>query len=184
MGWDFWHKDSGSTPKEEIVRHLRRGEENPVVDIAMIGQVAYIAYHEPTGAITGVVILTSQPKRDYFNFGIKVIGEEMGPCEDHCPARILNQLTPLTDIPRNMYDAADWRARCRANLAQKKHATALKPGDRVTFAEPLSFGKYGHFQTFTYQKEGRQSLFVTDTQLPCRITRWRERDFTVASVSS
>lgn len=71
--------------------------------------------------IWAFVFLTSVNRKDYFNFAYKDMDETMGPCEDACPASILDLLSP-TDSEW----ATAWRNRCRANIESKKLPTALK----------------------------------------------------------
>lgn len=81
--------------------------------------------------------------RGYHGFCYKDMDETMGPNEAHCPAKILDLLTP-TD---NEY-ADEWRARCRKNLevaAELKKGIApgvvLQYGDRhFTVTEKLPRG--------------------------------------------
>lgn len=67
------------------------------------------------------VVLTHTNNRDYFNFGVKTMGESSGPCEDHCPASILSLLSPTDSEYAN-----NWRERCRKNIEAKKDPHALK----------------------------------------------------------
>lgn len=67
------------------------------------------------------VVLTHTNSRDYFNFGVKTMGESSGPCEDHCPASILSLLSPTDSEYAN-----NWRERCRKNIEAKKDPHALK----------------------------------------------------------
>lgn len=63
----------------------------------------------------GAVVILLKYTRDYFNFGYKDMGEEMGPYEAHCPASILDKLTPTDSEYAN-----EWRAKCRENLVARK----------------------------------------------------------------
>jgi hypothetical protein len=57
----------------------------------------------------------------------KPISEDMGPAEDRCPERILDQLTE----PSNQH-AREWRQRCRARLARPRP----RQGQTVIFVRP------------------------------------------------
>jgi hypothetical protein len=196
VGWDFWNKPQTMTTKEAIVKDLEREDgTSPVVDISVVGTVGYVAYRTREDTIVGVVVLTAR-QRGHFNFGTKMMDEHMGPYNFDCPARILDKLSPLpaeavakaeTPEPTDFREyeggdvsAARWRKKCRERAAQKKEAVQLQPGDTIIFPEPLSFGKYGTYSRFTYQKMGNRTVFVpVDTNLPCTITHWRLRQFTV-----
>ncbi|HEY4894760.1 MAG TPA: hypothetical protein VII01_01605 [Solirubrobacteraceae bacterium] len=97
----------------------------------------------------------------------KPIGEDMGPAEDRCPARILDLLTE----PSNDY-ARQWRARCRAQLAKPMPAK----GQRVLFANDLSFTNGEMHASFVYEGGSR---FRAANGTRCHISKWRERDFTL-----
>jgi len=66
--------------------------------------------------VLGVVVLTSRRG----GFGWKEMSEDMGPYESHCPAGILAMLSPVEEIGGY---AAEWRARCFANLAARRERT-------------------------------------------------------------
>lgn len=106
-----WRND---TRKAEVVRS------------AMVGGTYYAAV-KVTILSTGetetfaAVVLTHTNSRDYFNFGVKTMGESSGPCEDHCPASILSLLSPTDSEYAN-----NWRERCRKNIEAKKDPHALK----------------------------------------------------------
>jgi hypothetical protein len=65
--------------------------------------------------------LTHTDSREYFNFGVKSIGETGGPLYYDCPASILSLLSPTDD----KY-AIEWRNRCKERIEEKKRPTALK----------------------------------------------------------
>lgn len=97
-----------------------------VVRSAMVGSTYYAAIkitELSTGEAetTAAVVLTHTNSRDYFNFGVKTMGEASGPCEDRCPASILSLLSPTSDEY-----AIKWRERCRANIEKKKDPHSLK----------------------------------------------------------
>ena len=75
--------------------------------------------------------------REGFIFGYKDMSESMGPCEDSCPAKVLDLLTPTDNT-----HALDWRTRCRARLAERAKRNA-KPtprlGDVVILSAPPLF---------------------------------------------
>lgn len=70
--------------------------------------------------VWAAVFLTSVDSRAYVNFAYKDMDETVGPCEDKCPAAILNLLSP-TDHEW----AIAWRERCRKNIEARKNPNAL-----------------------------------------------------------
>jgi hypothetical protein len=131
MGWTTcnakYYKNDGKVDRKAECDALYTWEtdvkEISVVKSRMVGSVYYgaIRVHMKSGDIpdivTGTVVLTNsgEYKNDWFNFGYKSIGEDMGPTESNCPKSILDLLTP-TD---NEFAIA-WRKRCRENLGKKK----------------------------------------------------------------
>jgi hypothetical protein len=118
MGWTYFQ----ATARKRSLDILR-DELNSLefIDAEQIGRTIYAAvkYPRTTSArfdvfteperVFGLVVLIS---RRNGQFGYKDMGEEMGPYESACPARILDKLT--TPAP-NEY-ARQWRERCRANI--------------------------------------------------------------------
>lgn len=104
--------------------------------------------------------------------------EQMGPTESDCPAGILDRLTPTT----SEYALA-WRARCRANLAQRKLRAAKptpRPGQTIVFTEAMRFSDgrdRTRFEVIANPK-GRVPLFRDpETRAICRIPSFRTRDY-------
>lgn len=97
------------------IETLKRGKEQP--DNSYI----YEDIPEAERKTWAAVFLTSTDSREYYNFSYKDMSEDMGPCEDRCPASILSLLSP-TDYEY----ALAWRERCRANIEKKKDPHALK----------------------------------------------------------
>lgn len=133
MGWDYTHATHYTAKgtidrKAEIDEHFNWNSPKTEVEIVksyMVGSTYYAALrvtNKETGniEITAEVVLTRTDSREYFNFGMKSISEDMGPAEDRCPASILKLLSP-TD---NEY-AIDWRERCRKNIEAKKNPHTL-----------------------------------------------------------
>ena len=101
----------------------------------------------------------------------------MGPCEDGCPAQILDLLTP-TDSKF----AQDWRERCRANLARR--ARKLSDGDRIRLDAPVTFSDGHVAQEFVVCKRKR-SLLLRDPANGSfyRISRLMERGWSIVPVT-
>lgn len=111
------------------------------------------------------------------HFGYKDMDESMGPCEDNCPAHILDLLT-LTDKEH----ALDWRRRCRANL--ERRARKIDDGDRIKLASPLTFTD-GHVgEEFIVVKRGRRLSFRDpETRVGYTISRFMQREWTIVPVT-
>ena len=127
MGWSFMHRYSGYTNEEFFKQEFGRD----VLAVAGTLHEVYLACKLKDGRVIGVVCLTKwAPKdRDGFNYGYKDMTEDMGPCACNCPAKILDL---LTDPPCNEW-AAEWRAKCRANLAKKAVMSKIKVAAGVEF---------------------------------------------------
>ncbi len=149
MGWLFMRSLEGyATPKAYLdaqFTYARPEGTARVLRSALVGLTTYYAAVEHIRTSDGerevwaLVCLVRYNRRDRegFIFGYKDMSESMGPSEDSCPAAVLDLLTP-TD---SAY-ALDWRARCRARLAERaaqRAKTAPRPGDVVVLAEPLRF---------------------------------------------
>lgn len=99
---------------------------------------------------TALVVLT---KRGRERFRYKDMTETMGPVESTCPARLLDMLSPIRlPATESLHFAAEWRARCRANLAKRKSAVKLTEGLRVQHPEPLTFRNSAKLDTFTVRQ--------------------------------
>jgi hypothetical protein len=111
MGWTAGHLQGPFTARAAIEFDLGAEFAARVIDTARYGQVIYAAVRSSDGQeVFGLVLLAE--RRDGVLY-TKPISEDMGPVEDHCPARILDQLTE----PSNQ-NARKWRQRCRARLAR------------------------------------------------------------------
>lgn len=92
-----------------------------VVDIAFSkirgrdgGKVAYLAVSTPEGVKCNVVeYWADRESGGGYMLTTRFTSEDCGPCENHCPKKILKLLTPTA----NEW-ALQWRAECAANLAK------------------------------------------------------------------
>lgn len=173
MGSVSYATKTGSTVKQNITEYLENDCGITILDLAVKGSTGYAACTNPDHPEYGtfaLVCLTSNRASEYHNFNIKIVGEEMGPYESSCPARILDLLSE-TDVEY----ALQWRAKCRATLAKLAESKKVKPGCKVRFLQPMQFTDGVERDTFTFQKN---STFLAG-HFPVRITRWRERAFEV-----
>lgn len=111
MGWTAGHLQGPFTARAAIEFDLGAEFAARVIDTARYGQVIYAAVRSSNGQeVFGLVLLAERRNGVLYT---KPISEDMGPAEDHCPARILDQLTE----PSNQ-NAREWRERCRARLTK------------------------------------------------------------------
>jgi len=188
MGWTYTHKDSEQSVREFFEKEFNYqrddGTFGKILDCAVVNmRTAYIAYQTKTNQdleakVIAIVCLLDYSPRDYHNFGYKDMDESMGPCEDHCPERILRMLSPLPDDESLKY-AKEWRERCWSYARRPK----LKDGMVIKFSNPIE-GHNGYKEdTFRVCVDGRRRSFVGLNMYPN--VRWRLRssnlqdDFTV-----
>ncbi len=129
---------------------------------------AQVMKNDEPGEVFGLICLVRwNPKaRSGEHFAYKDMCESMGPCEDECPERILNLLTP-TDREHSI----DWRARCRANIARRRRPVA--DGALVRFPNPLVCRGGQEETDFRVHKQGSKlRFFRSDGAGPYRV-----RDF-------
>ncbi len=132
MGWTYTNKSShisaGTYIKENLLTWTNPGYQYKLLDGGVVKFRTYYGAVEKMDLATGernvfaVVILLNYCRNDYYNFGYKDMDESMGPCEDNCPKRILQLLTP-TDSK----NANDWRERCWAKINKKKEMPKIVP---------------------------------------------------------
>ena len=148
MGWLWTHKPRGMTATEYLIHHsgALRWSDGPcdykVLDSAVVNLRTFYAAVEQVERTTGerrvwaaVFLLGYAPKSEH-NFGYKDMDESCGPCEAACPERILDLLTPT-----EYAHAIDWRARCRAKIAERKARPKIKPGMTLKlYGKPYTVG--------------------------------------------
>jgi hypothetical protein len=140
MGWTTTHKNSGESVKSFFEKRWNRIDEKSsfkVLDCKVKARTAYLACEtiaEGKRDVFAYVCLLHYRPKDAYNFGYKDMDESVGPYDTHCPAAILDLLTPTT----NEY-ALEWREKCRKNLEYAgqrkltKHSfdKILKPGCKI-----------------------------------------------------
>ena len=173
MGWTCTYKEPGVSMTQWFVERgvLRWSGESPyaykVLDSAMVRFVHYAAI-EKTAKATGqrvvfaTVILTKSFRKgaDGHNFCWKDMGESEGPCEDRCPARILDLLSPTDSEYAN-----GWRQRCRDRIALDRAMPSLEPGIRVHFSTPVQFSS-GAVSDLVIDRTDRANVICTSQEAP------------------
>jgi hypothetical protein len=165
MGWTGGCLEGPFTARAAIEFDLGAEFASRVIDTARYGTVIYAAVRaSDEKQVFGLVLLAERKAGVLYT---KPISEDMGPAEDHCPARILDLLTE----PSNDY-AREWRERCRARITRP----TPRKGETVLFANELTFTNGDAHRTFVYEGGSR---FRASNGTQCHISRWRDLGFTV-----
>lgn len=188
MGWLFMRDLGGHASARSYLdnqfTYSRDDHRLTVLASSMVGSTYYAAAEriETAGVaqVFAIICLTKSSKgaRDGCTFGYKDMTEHMGPYESDCPAFILDRLTET----ENDYATA-WRARCRANLAQRKLLNAKptpRPGQTIVFDEPMRFSDGEERTRFDViaNPKGRTPLFRDPaTHAVCKIPSFRKRSY-------
>ena len=196
MGWLFMRSLGGhATPKaylDDQFTYAREDRRSRVLTSGLVALRTYYAAVEHITVSTGarevwaLVCLVRYNRRDRegFVFGYKDMEESMGPCEDACPAKVLDLLTATDNA-----HALDWRSRCRARLAERAVQQAKpgpRPGDIVILAEPMLFRdgrRLSRFQAVRLPGRARGLVFRSAEGGLYRIPKLRELDFRLESGS-
>ena len=192
MGWLFMRSLGGhATPKAYLDDQFTYAQEEHRSRVLVSGLVAMRTYYAAVEHITvstgarevwALVCLVRYNSRDRegFIFGYKDMAESMGPYEDACPARVLDQLT-ATDSA----NALDWRSRCRERLARRDVINARptpRPGDVVILAEPMLFRdgrRLSRFQAVRAPGRTRGMVFRSAEGGLYRISGLKARDYII-----
>jgi hypothetical protein len=148
MGWTGGALQGPFTSLAAIEFDLGAEFAARVIEKARYGTVIYAAVRSREGDNVFALVLLAERREGILY--TKPVSEDMGPAEDRCPAHILDLLT----APSNDW-ARKWRERCRARLAQPKPCR----GQKVVFAEPITFTNGESHSKFTYDGGSR---FHTD----------------------
>ncbi len=163
MGWTAGALDGPFTSRAAIAFELGQEFAERVIDSARFGTVIYAAVHSTNSReVFGLVLLAERRGGILYT---KPISEDMGPAEDHCPARILDLLTETS----NEHSRA-WRERCRAHLARERP----RNGQKVIFAESLRFSDDTEHSVLTYVAGSR---FRCSEGGLYHVPSWAQRDY-------
>lgn len=139
MGWTGGQFEGPLSSRAAIAFELGERFAKRVIDTARYGNVIYAAVRSAEGEeVFGLVLLTERREGTLYT---KAIGEDMGPAEDYCPARILDRLSE----PSNEH-AGEWRERCRSRLARGRP----RRNQTVVFAERDSWTPVEHDEGVFY----------------------------------
>ena len=192
MGWLFMRSLGGhATPKaylDDQFTYAREDRRSRVLASGLVAMRTYYAAVEHVSVSTSarevwaLVCLVRYNRRDRegYVFGYKDMEESMGPCEDACPAKVLDLLTE-TD---NAY-ALDWRSRCRARLADRaiQNARPLpRPGDVLILAEPMLFRdgrRLSRFEAVRWPGKARSLVYRSDAGGLYRIPKLKDRAYVI-----
>lgn len=117
MGWTSGDFAGHLTPKTAIAFAMGEEFAARVLDAVLDDDVVYAAVQTIGDRdVRGLVLIV---KRQGPRLHVKPIGEDVGPADDRCPARILDLLTET-----NSELARDWRDRCRASCRDSSTASA------------------------------------------------------------
>ncbi|MBQ6855542.1 MAG: hypothetical protein IJO13_00390 [Lachnospiraceae bacterium] len=123
MGWVYHHIPSSEITKLKRIQEVRKifNRKYEIQKDTMRGSVYYGALKDTeTGIVSAVVVLTRVSQNDYYNFGYKLIDEEMGPTESKCPVSILKLLSNTDSEYAN-----EWRNRCWKHIEQTTGPNSL-----------------------------------------------------------
>lgn len=164
MGWTAGQFTQSLTALAAIEFDLGEDFARRVIDTARYGRVIYAAVRsQDHREVFALVLLTERRNGQLYT---KPMGEDEGPCEDRCPARILDKLTP----PSNEH-AHQWRERCRARLAKPRP----RPGQTVIFKKPVKFTNGDALRTLIFQGGSR---FRSVAGTIYHVRSWQEREYT------
>lgn len=161
MGWTYSHEDTRYTSRKDLVIDQLEWEDarrkDQVLYASVKGSTVYAAVKQidkDCGAVQvwGVVVLTHVRNADYCNFGVKIIDENMGPCESDAPKKLIHMLSPT----KNEY-AMDWRGRCLLHHERRKTLMSFPYGTIIQVADKeLEVFTYRGRKVFKYRNEWKQ----------------------------
>lgn len=138
MGWTYLQKPNDMSVIEFFKKEFATDNDRvkiEVLDGADLGSEVYLATKitpkvawlrvsetlvpADDGSVIFAIVCLIDKTHGRYNFGYKDMYEDMGPYAHHCPANILDMLSPLQDPDSTMCKfAARWRNACRNNAAE------------------------------------------------------------------
>ncbi len=174
MGWTSLHRAPGTSDRQWVTDNLLlKGME--IVACATKRGVFYAAVRNgrdvvPSGYTWALVVLMQRNPRSHYNFTYKDMDETMGPSYYDAPAAVLDALSPTDSEWANQ-----WRETCRKALERRASLPAVKRGDVVRFAHPLTFRNGRTLSELTFVE---RTTFKADTFM-CKVPNWRRMAYTV-----
>jgi hypothetical protein len=146
MGWTGGKLPHGTSFSAKAALEFEFPESDLVSRVVACSRLGNVVYAAVRGSavgegVWGLVLLC---EREDGMLWTKPIDETMGPSEAHCPAKILDLLSPTTNE-----HALDWRKACRENLLKKAMQVKISAGTTICFAQPLMFRDDVARDTFT-----------------------------------
>jgi len=180
MGWTGSQKFDSLPTNDWLVREFTSESDThkwELTDVSMRGTTAY-GIHKVQDKTTGIIlaeamIILTRKEDDWLYY--KELGETSHPYYYDAPKKLLDKLDAL--FPPFNNHARVWREACRKKSEKKKSAKLIM-GDVVKFATAMSFGSFSE-DTFTYESYLGRDAFRATNGVLCRITKWKEREFTV-----
>jgi hypothetical protein len=152
-----------------------------VLACASKNSVSYLAVQSNSGTEAMIVRFKRHPRSDDFTYN--AFEETSDPYYVDCPDRILNQLSPVSELYEGARAerAADWRANVIAHSERMAALPKVKPGDTVVFKDSVGLGRNAQSNTFVLIKGSVFYAVVDGRKLSdkYRISRWKEMEFTV-----
>lgn len=123
MGWLYTEKIRG----EKIVDHLKRTEFTgcDIVAISVRLRSAIVAYRSADQIVRAAVVLLDHDRQKAM-LGMKVIDEELGPFCYEAPKKLLDLLSPTSDLT-----AKRWRDLCRIQADRKEKIKGDLTGKKI-----------------------------------------------------
>jgi len=188
MGWTSHQRYKGISNRDWFA-DLLDSPHGRVQDTATVAGTCYIAYRvEGPGEepyTTALIVLTRWSPHDYYNFSYKIIDEEMGPAENRCPERILEQLSPPEQISQESYAQEQmnlWRSSCQNYHAKRKSRGSISRGNQILFRHPIRFSDGTKAERFEWKHGNTFYLMgfqdgVWNRTATVRIRDWRDREW-------
>lgn len=164
MGYTILCKPEGVKTYDFIMRELFRDNMPEVLAHNISGKVLYAAIRGSNGDVYALVVLHQKVKEGTSNFAYKDMSEDMGPYYYGASAKVLDALSPTT----NIY-AIKWREQCRKHIAMKD---ALKKSSFVAVENPIRFRNGRCYRVFeTYNGEVRYAMGMHGCMIPVKINK-------------
>jgi hypothetical protein len=194
VGWTYFHKEKGvkavdaiknGCGAEWLAKHFvaASATREAVFIVAQFREPESKVYvPDADGMVKALLVykINVRPKDEY-NFGYKDMEESMGPYGCPAPMSIIAQCSELQDPigPQpewsSLTSARNYRADSAKAAANKALKRKLKPGNKVTLAEPGNWGGI-KCQRFTVEvcrvrrRKGMSTVFRAENGMLCQVS--------------